>query len=826
MNLFKTKLEAALALRLSLVLLLAMVVLGSFSVFFIRSLGDYSIEVNEANIRENTTSYFLSAVTEEAEKYSTAFNQTAVFVKNLAGMARNYETNLDAYGKENANSNEKLIFHPKQKIYSNSATAEVMVLFGIPYKGANLTPEAKREINALSHLDLWLIEFKNNFPYFIAAYVETETDIMRYYPNIHIVESIPPDYSIQKELYYWIAAPKNNPDKKVCWTDIYMDVTGLEMVTVSAPFFLNGEFHGVAGMDIDMTAFLKKFDPKPHGEALEKSFSALIQKNGGIAGLWNRNMDILGLDVEKAKDVEYFHRLPRALTKSKLSDVIELQSAINASGSGTQQLTLADGESYLCAFAEIPVNGWTLLTFVPEKDIFSPIAKTRAKTRGVTRELIAYCLVLIVLIGSGAYWMIARFLRRRVHAPIQTLTHAMRDVAESRSRSELKQAYPDEIGRLTEHFNRMSADIATYRDEMERLVGDRTQELRLANDELDKARLEAEKASVSKSMFIGKMSHELRTPLNAILGYSQIIESVVEDHELKRKAAAIGVSGRHLLDLINNILDLSKMEADRIVLAAEPVDIRTLCFEIKYVFQNQVDEKNLDFMLDIDDDVPTVVSLDPLRFRQLLINIVGNAVKYTNEGHVKLSVSVGGGNDERVDLVVRIADTGTGMKKEFLDNLFTPFSQENHRIEGAGLGLTISRHIVRKMGGDIDVESIADRGSVFTVRLPGLERLGDDETQSVLIEPTVDVPAPTPETTTPLGDDDLSAMFERWREVSESSVFEDIASFAKDVGEYAMRGGHAPLRDWSEEIIRIASTYDLKKMRKQLRLFESLINND
>lgn len=823
MSVFKTKLEAALGARLALVFLVAMVLLTSLAVFLMWKFGSYSIKTNEANIRHHMNDYLLTAVTEEAKKYSVVFEQTSIFVDDLATMAQFFLEKLPIYGKENINPDEKLIYYPKQKMYSNVETADVMVLFGYPYQKANMTPHTQKELNALSHLDRWLINFKGNSSYYLSAFVETESGIMRYYPNIHIIEQLPPDYSVQKEKYYWIAAPKNNPNKQPCWTNIYKDVTGMEMVSVSAPLYLKNEFYGVAGMDIDMKKFLDMIATQRSQDELDNSFSILVQKNGGIAAIWREKLEILGLETENVKDLTYYQDLPYALGKSKIPDVIKLQSLINENDEGTIGVTLTNGRRYLCAFSKIPANGWTLLTFATENDLFSSIAKTRRQLHRVTWEMIAYFAISIILIVFGAYWMITKFLTKRIHLPIQALEKEMRNVGKSQTKSALRSLYPDEIGRLTNHFNEMSENINNYRNNMEQLVHERTRELEKANNQLETAKATAEKASKSKSMFISKMSHELRTPLNAILGYAQILEGAVQDDTLRNQAAAIGFSGHHLLDLINNILDLAKMEAGKMPLTPEPTEIRILINEVKYIFNNQMDEKKLAFFIEIDDSVPDVIIVDPPRFRQVLINIIGNAVKYTERGHVKLKLDAMKKSDSAIDLTLRVTDTGKGMTKEFLENLFTPFVQENNKNEGAGLGLTISKHIVESMNGTISVDSILSQGTCFTIQLPSISYKKNEES------PAADNDAASlssiQDVNIEFDEEKLRPLLEQWDKVRESSVFEDIAGFAQNVLDYAEQNDVASLRLWAKNIIDMSKTFNLRKLKSDLRKFEELIKN-
>jgi signal transduction histidine kinase/CheY-like chemotaxis protein len=232
----------------------------------------------------------------------------------------------------------------------------------------------------------------------------------------------------------------------------------------------------------------------------------------------------------------------------------------------------------------------------------------------------------------------------------------------------------------------------------------------------------AEIAVKTKSSFIANMSHEIRTPMNAILGFSEILLGLVNEPTQHYYLDAINRSGKTLLQLINDILDLSKIEADKVALQSKPISLQVLIEDIKVIFSQQAIQKSLNFSVSIDKKCPCCVLLDEIRLRQVLINLVGNALKFTHEGEVKITLSVLHMDVEsnKVDLLIDIFDSGIGIPEPQQENIFSAFTQqENQGAEygGTGLGLTISQRLLQLMNGSISVHSQEGEGSCFSVTL-------------------------------------------------------------------------------------------------------------
>ncbi len=247
-------------------------------------------------------------------------------------------------------------------------------------------------------------------------------------------------------------------------------------------------------------------------------------------------------------------------------------------------------------------------------------------------------------------------------------------------------------------------------------------ELRRKEAELEKSRAEAEAANRAKSAFLANMSHEIRTPMNAILGFTEILKRgyVHNQKENLRYLDIINSSGQSLLELINDILDLSKVESGKMEMEISRIQPYKIVYEAIQVLALRANEKGIRLDYDVIGEIPEYIESDPTRLRQMIINLVGNAIKFTEQGGVRV-VCRYDDSDEAPKMVFAISDTGIGMTAEQLENIFNPFVQADssttRRFGGTGLGLTISKRFAEALGGDISVSSEPGRGSTFTVTI-------------------------------------------------------------------------------------------------------------
>ena len=248
-------------------------------------------------------------------------------------------------------------------------------------------------------------------------------------------------------------------------------------------------------------------------------------------------------------------------------------------------------------------------------------------------------------------------------------------------------------------------------------------ERKRTEEKLRKAQLKAEEANRAKSIFLANMSHEIRTPMNAIIGFSDLLYALVTEKKQKRYLESIKIAGKNLLQIINDILDLSKIEAGKLDIQLSPVNPHDIFNEIQQIFSLKISEQHLDFIMIVDNKIPNSLLLDEVRLRQILINIVGNAIKFTEKGFIKLTAESIRIDHECncLDLLFSVEDTGIGIPQNQLEAIFESFKQQDcqntKKYGGTGLGLSISRRLLEMMGGEITVKSELGKGSIFEILL-------------------------------------------------------------------------------------------------------------
>lgn len=339
--------------------------------------------------------------------------------------------------------------------------------------------------------------------------------------------------------------------------------------------------------------------------------------------------------------------------------------------------------------------------------------------------------------------------RGEIAASLSLYRSQGRDAALALIRTDLgKQAMDEVRASLTQLSLRLRGEIAQQQDALQRTMQTRNVSIYVALGlamaagiaglillrrhlgalrEEERLRTEAERAeraSREKSSFLAHISHEIRTPMNAIFGFSQLLADRVTDAQSRRYVDAILTSGRALLALINDVLDLSKIEAGRLDVRPVPMRLREVIESVITVFSQLAAEKGLTLSSAIDTSLPDAVELDPGRVRQMLFNLVGNALKYTDRGRIMVhaAATVESGAETRVLCTIKVEDTGIGIRAEDFERIFEPFAQArgSEAREGTGLGLGITRRLARLMGGDVDVRSTLGEGSTFRIVLPGV----------------------------------------------------------------------------------------------------------
>jgi signal transduction histidine kinase/CheY-like chemotaxis protein len=401
-----------------------------------------------------------------------------------------------------------------------------------------------------------------------------------------------------------------------------------------------------------------------------------------------------------------------------------------------------DGSGLYENYRGVPVIG--VYRWIREHEMALLVEMSQDEAFAPARQL-AWMIFIIGMVLSGFLASGISFLAKQIAKPILAITETAIQVTSGDLTKVAPVLTNDEVGVLADAFNTMTSQLGitmagledriaqlkqaedtiqkAYAD-LERRVTERTNDLSIANAELKKAIEAAEQANRSKSIFFANMSHEMRTPLNAIIGFSSLMASHVTDPQLNKYIRSIHSAGKTLLTLINDVLDFSKIEAGKLELTNEPADIRHICDEIDLMLGPKAREKGLEFTITIPDQIP-VVLIDESRVRQVLLNLVGNAVKFTETGFVSLSLVVMPENPDFCSLTFTVRDSGIGIPMKDQQRVFSVFEQQNpgqaKRYGGTGLGLAISDRLITQMGGRIDLESAPGSGSTFTVFLHGIQ---------------------------------------------------------------------------------------------------------
>lgn len=425
----------------------------------------------------------------------------------------------------------------------------------------------------------------------------------------------------------------------------------------------------------------------------------------------------------------------RALQRSDLSGHADVRAALDGVGPPSGGLVKEDlsGQRVLSTYATVPSLGWLVFVELPLTEAYAPIYASIGRST-----------FLLVILLAGAV-LVSLWLSRRMTVPIQMLTQGAKRIGSGDLGLRLAIKTGDELEALGDQFNRMAAHLRESYATLERKVAERTSELEKARDHAlaehdaaERARSAAVAANETKSRFLAVVSHELRTPLNGVMGVLQLLDDNSLSETQRRHLATAAASGETLIALVDAVLEYARLEASTETLETRDFRLDQLIETAAELMRPQASSKGLGFEAACDASVNTSVHGDPVKLNRILLNLIGNAIKFTPRGGIGLKAAAEP-HDDHVWLHVTVRDTGIGIAPGMHERIFEDFVQADdsiaRRFGGTGLGLAIARRLTRLMRGELTVQSAPGAGSTFTLDVP-LGRAAHGIAQSAIPPPS------------------------------------------------------------------------------------------
>ena len=458
----------------------------------------------------------------------------------------------------------------------------------------------------------------------------------------------------------WYYIPVENGS--AMWMDPYFNKNlGVEMISYIVPYYYDNYTVGIMGMDIDL-------------DLLREAISEVSVYESGRAFL-----------ITKEGDIIYHQDYPTGMDYSSLMGGTKkfVDTVLDSELDKSYIYQEKDGITKKVILKELK-NGMIFGVYAPTSEINAPQRKL------LTQLLIIFFGILFVAIA------ISFLLIRTIVKPLKNMTRIAKEYESGNFSEEMDVESQDEIGVLSRTLQTMATSL--------------------------KKQIEiADTANKAKSEFLANMSHEIRTPINAVLGMNEMILRESKDDNIRDYSENISVAGKTLLSLINSILDFSKIEDGKMEIIPVKYDLSSMLHNLVNSNLERAKNKGLEFKIDIDENLPSVLYGDDVRITQIIMNLLTNAVKYTEKGYIKLSVRDAGRDSEGILLAVSVSDTGIGIKAEDREKLFESFErldkERNRNIEGTGLGMSIVTRLLNMMGSKLNVESTYGEGSVFSFLL-------------------------------------------------------------------------------------------------------------
>lgn len=545
----------------------------------------------------------------------------------------------------------------------------------------------------------------NTNPLVSSIYFNTFDSLNIIYPYFDVISQYMIKMNIPSFNFYYDADTAHNPGQHQLWTDVYLDPAGHGWMASSiAPVYTGDVLQGVVGIDVtvsNITDQLLKMEMPGNG------YGMLVGADGMILALPEQGEADWGLTELKghhySEAVKQDTFKPEAFNLSKMPTLSEFTAKLAASTSGQVDVTIGGGQK-IVSWATIPQTGWKLIVVIPQSSVFDKVNEV-VKTMTQTGFIMATLMLLLFVLFFLSLSLRSKKMSRDISLPLVELDRMVHDIGEG-------DYYQKPRAFEVLELQATAGNVVS--------MGNRLGEV---NRTLLAAQEAAEAASRAKSLFLSNMSHELRTPLNAVLGFAQVLEmdqAAPLTGLQKECIEEITKAGNHLLELINEVLDLARIEAGKTRLSIEPVEIKGVLEDALAMIIPIAEAHGIKLEVAEELHVGGYILADKIKFKQILINLLSNAVKYNKPGG-KVTLSC---VEQDGWVHFHVTDTGIGIPQQELEEIFKPFHRLNNTrniVEGTGVGLAVVKQLVEMMSGSVHVDSVEGEGSHFVVTVPAAE---------------------------------------------------------------------------------------------------------